>query len=94
MEIPSPTGDKRLYLAQTLWNLYLLAPEAERIETVDDVMESYAVDPKQRDDLLKLLDTLWLAHQKAQKNLARLLLRIPVRSLEKEEEQLRMKFGE
>lgn len=94
MDVPAPHGDKRLYLARTLWELYCLAPEAERLETVDSILENYAVEPKVRDDLLKQLDALWLAQEKARRDLARVLLRIPIWSLEKEGEQLRLKFGE
>ncbi len=94
METPLPQKQAAAYLAQQLFELYLLPTETGRIELIDGLLEQAGIDDTQaRDTILKLCDKADLTVQAHKKDLARLLLRSGVQSLDAAEQQLRLTFG-
>ena len=95
MGIPRP-NDKQscAYLAQQLFDLYLLPTDAGRIEIIDELLDNAGIhDSKDRDKVLLLCDKVHVKLEAHKKDLARLLLRCSIFSLEEAETQMRLKFG-
>lgn len=86
--------DACAYLAQQLFDLYLVPADTGRIELIDRLLDDAGIhDSKDRDKVLLLCDKAHLKLEAHKKDLARLLLRCPVTSLEEAERQMRLKFG-
>ena len=82
------------YLAQQLFEMYLLPADTGRIEVIDKLLDEAGVhDSKDRDKILLFCDRAHVKLEAHKKDLARLLLRCSVWSFEEAAEQMRLKFG-
>jgi hypothetical protein len=94
METPAPEKQACAYLAHQLVELYLVTPETGRLEVLDRLLDEAGIaNPKDRDTILRLCDRVELQLDAQKKDLARLLLRCPIASLDDAAEQLRLTFG-
>lgn len=94
METPAPTKQASAYLAQQLFDLYLMPPDTQRLEMVDKLLEDAGMhDPQDRDKVLAFCDKAYMTLEAHRKALARLLLRCTIASLDEAERQMRLTFG-
>jgi hypothetical protein len=90
----TPGKHASAYLAQQLFELYLVPTDTGRIELIDRLLDDAGIhDSKDRDKVLLLCDKAHIKLEAHKKDLARLLLRCSVLSFDEAEEQMRLKFG-
>jgi hypothetical protein len=94
METPAPEKQACAYLAQQLFQLYLVVPDNGRLEMIDRLLDEAGIEnPHDRDKILAFCDRAQLQLDAHKKALARLLLRCPMASLDDAAEQMRLTFG-
>lgn len=94
METSPPMKQSASYLAQQLFELYLLPTDTGRIETIDKLLDEAGMhDSKDRDKVLLFCDKAHVKLEAHKKDLARLLLRCAIASLDEAERQMRLTFG-
>jgi len=94
METPAPRQQSSAYLAQQLFDLYLVPTDTSRLELIDALLEGAGLhDPQDRDKVLLLCDKAYLTLEGHKKALARLLLRCSLADLDEAERQMRLTFG-
>lgn len=94
METSPPQKQACSYLAQQLFELYLLPTDTGRIELIDRLLDDAGIhDSKDRDKVLLLCDRAHMKLEAHRKDLARLLLRCSIMSLDEAEKQMRLTFG-
>lgn len=94
MDTAPPQKQASAYLAQQLFELYLMPTDTGRIEVIDRLLDEAGIrDSKDRDKILLLCDKAHLKLEAHKKDLARLLLRCTILSLEEAEKQMRLTFG-
>lgn len=94
METSPPAKHASAYLAQQLFELYLVPTDTGRIEIIDKLLDEAGIhDSKDRDKVLLLCDKAHIKLEAHKKDLARLLLRCSITSLEEAERQMRLTFG-
>ncbi len=94
METSPPQKQASSYLAQQLFELYLVPTDTGRIELIDKLLDEAGIrDSKDRDKILFLCDKAHIKLEAHRKDLARLLLRCSILSLDEAEKQMRLTFG-
>lgn len=94
MDILAPQKQASAYLAQQLFDLYLVPADTGRIELIDQLLDAAGIhESKDRDKVLLLCDKAHLKLEAHKKDLARLLLRCSIASLDEAEVQMRLQFG-
>jgi hypothetical protein len=94
MDTTPPQKHACASLAQQLFELYLVPTDTGRIELIDWLLDDAGIhDSKDRDKALLLCDKAHLKLEARRKDLARLLLRCSITSLEEAEKQMRLTFG-
>jgi len=94
MDTPAPRKQASAYLAQQLFELYLLPTDTGRIEMIDKLLDDAGLhDSKDRDKVLLLCDKAHMKLEGHKKDLARLLLRCSLTDLDEAERQMRLTFG-
>lgn len=94
MEITPPQKQASAYLAQQLFELYLVPTDTGRIEIIDRLLDDAGMhDSKDRDKVLLFCDKTHMKMEAHKKDLARLLLRCSITSLDEAEKQMRLMFG-
>jgi hypothetical protein len=94
METPAPKKQACAYLAHQLFELYLVPPDTGRLEMIDRLLDEAGIEnPKDRDKILLFCDRAQLKIEAHKRDLARLLLRCPLASLDGAAEQMRLTFG-
>lgn len=94
MDTVPPQKQASAYLAQQLFELYLVPTDTGRIEIMDHLLDEAGIhDSKDRDKVLLLCDKAHLRLEAHKKDLARLLLRCALTSLDEAEKQMRLTFG-
>lgn len=94
METSPPKKQASSYLAVQLFELYLIPTDTGRIELIDKLLDEAGIhDSKDRDKVLLLCDKAHLKLEAHKKDLARLLLRCSILSLDEAEKQMRLTFG-